>query len=63
MSALCQKRTFCAAANNALLDHLVGTGEQSRRDNKPERLGVCRLMTSSNLVARRIGSSCKSPLH
>jgi len=25
---LCQKRTFCAAAETALFDHLVGDGEQ-----------------------------------
>jgi hypothetical protein len=24
MSALCQKRTFCAAVENSLFDHLVG---------------------------------------
>jgi hypothetical protein len=24
MSALCQKRTFCTAANNTLFDHLIG---------------------------------------
>jgi hypothetical protein len=28
MSAKRQKRTFRAAANNALFDHLVGAGEQ-----------------------------------
>src|SRR5262249_5134346 len=28
MSALCQKRTFCAAAKVTLFDHLVGAGEQ-----------------------------------
>jgi hypothetical protein len=28
MSALCQKRTFSAAANNVLFDHFVGGGEE-----------------------------------
>jgi hypothetical protein len=28
MSALCQKRTFCAAAKTTLFDHLVGGSEQ-----------------------------------
>jgi hypothetical protein len=28
MSALCQKRTFCAAERTSLFDHLVGGGEQ-----------------------------------
>src|SRR5215472_6603424 len=28
MSALCQKRTFCAATADALFDHLIGAGEQ-----------------------------------
>jgi hypothetical protein len=27
MSALCQKQTFCAAAQKSLFDHLVGDGE------------------------------------
>ena len=40
MSALCQKQTFCAAVELALVDHLVGGGEQRRR------------APSSNVVAR-----------
>ena len=28
MSALCQKRTFCAAAELALFDHLAGAGNE-----------------------------------
>ena len=37
MSALCQKRTFCAAAKLTLFDQLVGTIEQLRRDAYTER--------------------------
>src|SRR6516225_217919 len=39
MSAMCQKQTFCAAAELALFDHLVGPGEQGRRDCYAERRG------------------------
>ena len=38
MSALCQKRTFCAAAELALFDHFVGAGEQRWRHPEAERL-------------------------
>jgi hypothetical protein len=31
MSALCQKRTFCAAPETALFDHHVGAGEYRLR--------------------------------
>src|ERR1700719_179027 len=33
------ERTFCAAANNALFDHLVGASEQLRRNGEAQRLG------------------------
>ena len=33
-SALCQKQTFCAAAELALFDHLVGAGEKRRRNQR-----------------------------
>jgi hypothetical protein len=32
MSALCQKRTFCAATEPALFDHLVGESDRSGND-------------------------------
>ena len=38
MSALCEKRTFCAAAKMTLFDHLVGAGEQRRCHRDTERL-------------------------
>ena len=34
MSALCQQQTFCAAAELALFDHLVGAGEKRRRNQR-----------------------------
>jgi hypothetical protein len=41
MSALCQKRTFCAAVKTSLFDHLVGDGEQQLQDigRLPRRAG------------------------
>src|SRR5215470_7192726 len=39
MSALGQKRTHAPQQTASLFDDLVGSGEQSRRDNKPERFG------------------------
>src|SRR5215831_17866104 len=38
MSALCQKQTFCTAAKMTLFDHLVGAGEQRRRQIDTHRL-------------------------
>src|SRR6516162_11490609 len=38
MSALCQKRTLCGAANCGLFNHLVGRGQQRRRNSHPKRL-------------------------
>src|SRR6516164_4885847 len=38
MSALCQKRTFRAAAKGRLFDHLVSAGEKGRRNLEAERL-------------------------
>src|SRR6516162_6602068 len=37
MSALCQKQTFWAAADMSLFDHLVGDGNQRRRDLEAKR--------------------------
>jgi hypothetical protein len=34
MSALCQKRTFCAAAKALLFDHLVGTRKKEAEGRK-----------------------------
>ena len=40
MSALCQKRTHAVQQTNiAILDHLVGEGEQRLRHCQTERLG------------------------
>src|SRR5215469_11109514 len=39
MSALCQKRTFCAAAQKPLFDHLVGGNEQVGRYIEAKCLG------------------------
>jgi hypothetical protein len=38
MSALCQKQTFCAAAETALFDYLVGAGQHRRRNGNAERI-------------------------
>jgi hypothetical protein len=40
-----------------LLDHLVGDGEQPVRHSEAQRLGVLRLITSSNLVGCMTGRS------
>jgi|SRR6516164_3827944 len=53
MSALCQKRTFCAAAERSLFDHLVGAGEQRRRHSHAKRLctsALCHKRTSELIV-------------
>ena len=42
---------------SSLLDHLVRAGEQRRRHVKPNDLAVLRLITNSELVARRTGRS------
>src|SRR5262249_6036391 len=39
MSALCQKRTFCAATKIASFDHLVGGGDQRLWDGQTKRFG------------------------
>ena len=39
MSALCQKRTFCAAERTSLFDQLVGGRKQRLRHGETERLG------------------------
>jgi hypothetical protein len=39
MSALCQKETFCGAAQMSLFDQLVGGGEQRLRDGQAKRFG------------------------
>jgi len=39
MSALCQKQTFCTAAQKPLFDHLVGGNEQVGRYIKAKCLG------------------------
>ena len=36
MSALCQKQTFCTAAETALFDHFVGAGKYCRRNGEAE---------------------------
>ena len=46
MSALCQKQTSAC-----LLDHVVGAGEQRRRDRETE--GLCRLAIDYKLVLGR----------
>ena len=38
MSALCQKRTFCAAERTSLFDHLVGSGKERWCHGDAERL-------------------------
>jgi hypothetical protein len=37
MSALCQKQTFCTAAEAELFDHLVGAGTHRWRHGEAER--------------------------
>jgi hypothetical protein len=39
MSALCQEPTYAAQQNARYFDHLVGGGEQHRRDFKSQRFG------------------------
>src|SRR5215472_13101815 len=39
MSALCQKRTFCAAAKTSLFNHLVGGVEHRLRYGQVKRFG------------------------
>src|SRR5215469_16835659 len=39
MSALCQKRTFCATVKTSLFNHLVSDAKQSRREAEAECLG------------------------
>jgi hypothetical protein len=39
MSARCQEATYAVQRNAALLDHLVGAGEQHRRDGEAEHAG------------------------
>ena len=36
---MCQKQTFCIAANNTLFDHLIGAREQRRWHSHAECLG------------------------
>src|SRR6516225_2779891 len=58
MSALCQKRPNALQQKRWLFDHLVGEREQRRGNvSMSNALAVCRLMTSSNLIPRRIGKS------
>jgi len=47
----CQKRTFCAAKKMSLFDHLVGAGEQSRRQGKSKCFGG--LEINDKLILRR----------
>ena len=39
MSALCQKRTFCAAAKTSLFNHLVGGVEHRLKYGQVKRFG------------------------
>ena len=45
------------ASRRGVLDHLVGAGEQGRRDGKASAFAVLRLITSSNFVGSSIGRS------
>jgi hypothetical protein len=51
MSALCQKRTLCSAANSGLFDHFVGSGDQAGHDSEAKRLGG--LKVDSHRITRR----------
>src|SRR5262249_27849422 len=56
MSALCQKRTFCAAVETALFDHLVGTADQWWYV-EAEYLSCLELIGISRLVGNSSGKS------
>jgi len=51
------KADSCNAANRALFDHLVGSGEQRLRHVEAERLGGREIDASSNLVGCSTGRS------
>ena len=54
MSALCQKRTFCAAVELALFDHLVDACWELRRDFKVKCLGGLLAQALPAIAAHRL---------
>ena len=55
--AMCDHGSGRGPGASASFDHLVGESEQRLRDRQTEAVAVLRLMTSSNLVGRSIGTS------